>query len=88
MTEPLRIPFCVEELDEIHGKTILGTQTENYPRLLLVFTDRTAAVIEEDTTGCYYIGEHGGMMLADPYDGERELALKMWEASKHATGQE
>jgi hypothetical protein len=74
----IRIPFCVEELDEMDGKTIVATRTETYPRMLLIFSDRTAAVIQEDTSGCYYAGEHGGMMLADPDDEERASAMDLW----------
>ena len=80
MNEPIRIPFCVEELDELHGKTIIATFTENNPRLLLLFRDRTAAIIEEDCRRSW------GMMLADPNDYDREQALKMWNEHEQSRG--
>lgn len=51
----------VEELEEIVGKTVSATWTGCYPQLLLLFTDGTAALIEEG-----YLGEHGGMTVRYP----------------------
>lgn len=77
------IPF-LDELEELEGRTVLKAWTDwNTPRLLLLFTDRTAAVIVEDRSSCYYAGEYGGMMATEPYDDERKQALELWE-SVHA----
>lgn len=79
-------PFW-EELDQLAGKTILEAWTDDYsPRLLLVFTDRTAAIVTEDTSGCYYAGERGGMMVEEPYAEEKQQAFDIWEAKKPKDG--
>ena len=74
------IPFW-EELDQLTGRTILATWTDFHrPRLLLVFTDQTAAIVTEDLSDCYYAGDHGGMMVDDPYEDERAKAVEIWLA--------
>lgn len=78
-------PFW-EELDQLAGKTILEAWTDDLePRLLLVFTDRTAAIVEEDTSGCYYAGETGGMMVAEPSEDEKAKAVEIWESRHRPT---
>lgn len=69
-------------LSELAGKVIATAYTDgDTPRLLLVFADETAAVVLEDTSGCYYLGEHGGMMLDDEPDGiEIRKARELYDA--------
>ena len=78
MNEEVRIPFC-EELSELLGKTILDYHSDDTcPTILLVFTDRTAAILQEDTRGCCYRGECGPMDTEEPSHTDRAIALAIW----------
>ena len=84
MNEEIRIPFC-EELSELRGKTILDYHSDDtYPEILLVFTDRTAVILKEDTSCCYYRGECGPMDTEEPGHIDRAIALEIW--NKHNGG--
>ena len=78
----------LEEVEEMVGRTIAATWTRSEPYLIVLFTDGTAAIIEEDRSGCYYAGDHGGMTVCyPPEDWHRTEAEKLLNglAKKGAT---